>query len=155
MKIGELAKATGTQAETIRYYEAEGLLPNTGRTESNYRVYGQAHVARLAFIRHCRTLDMTLGEVHTLLRFKDAPDQNCEEVNQLLDEHIRHVDARIKELRHLQTELKALREQCGAAREASACGILDGINKASLKTPTPRASKPERGHVQGSHAKVR
>ncbi|MEJ5992387.1 Cd(II)/Pb(II)-responsive transcriptional regulator [Ramlibacter sp. PS3R-8] len=154
MKIGELAKATGTQTETIRYYEAEGLLPTAGRTESNYRVYGQAHVARLSFIRHCRSLDMTLGEIKTLLRFKDAPERNCEEVNELLDEHIEHVAARIKELRHLQTELKALREQCGAARDAAACGILKGLDKASLNGQA-RVSKSGRGHVHGSHAAVR
>ena len=61
MKIGQLADATGTQGEAIRYYEREGLLPVAGRTESNYRVYSEAHVQRLAFIRHCRCLDMTLG----------------------------------------------------------------------------------------------
>jgi len=153
MKIGELAKATGTQTETIRYYEAEGLLPKAGRTESNYRVYGQAHVARLSFIRHCRTLDMTLDEIKTLLRFKDAPEQNCEEVNELLDEHIGHVAARIKELRQLQTELKSLREQCGAARDAAACGILNGLDEGS-RTASSRAGKLKRGHVHGSHGRL-
>ncbi|MBA2964670.1 MULTISPECIES: Cd(II)/Pb(II)-responsive transcriptional regulator [Ramlibacter] len=152
MKIGDLAKATGTQAETIRYYEAQGLLPVPARTESNYRAYGEAHVARLAFIRHCRTLDMTLGEILKLLRFKDAPEQNCEEVNGLLDEHIAHVAARIKELRRLQTELKALREQCGAAREAAACGILVGLDEASRQVRS-KLSKG-RGHVHGTHTKV-
>lgn len=152
MKIGDLAKATGTQSETIRYYEAEGLLPEPARTESNYRVYSQQHVARLAFIRHCRTLDMTLGEIQTLLRFKDAPKENCEEVNALLDEHIEHVATRIKELRHLQSELKELRSQCGAAQDAAACGILNGLDKASL-APAPKAKrKTASEHVHGTHA---
>lgn len=154
MKIGELAKATGTQAETIRYYETEGLLPKPGRTESNYRVYTAAHVARLAFIRHCRTLDMTLGEIQTLLRFKDAPEQNCEQVNELLDEHIEHVAERIKMLRQLQTELKALRNQCGAARDAAGCGILNGLDQASRKGPARTRNKAERAHVHGSHAPI-
>lgn len=153
MKIGELAKATGTQTETIRYYEAEGLLPKAGRTASNYRVYGQAHVARLSFIRHCRTLDMTLGEIQTLLRFKDAPAQNCEKVNKLLDEHIEHVAARIKMLRQLQTDLKRLRDQCGAARDAAECGILNGLDQASRKGPA-RPRKTEPAHVHGSHAPI-
>jgi Cd(II)/Pb(II)-responsive transcriptional regulator len=152
MKIGDLAKAAGTQTETIRYYEAEGLLPEPARTESNYRVYGQHHVARLAFIRHCRTLDMTLGEIQTLLRFKDAPEENCEEVNALLDEHIEHVATRIKELRHLQAELKELRSQCGAARDAAACGILNGLDKASLAPPPKAKSKTASAHVHGAHA---
>ena len=88
MKIGELAKATHTQVETIRYYEREGLLPETARTEGNYRVYDSAHVDRLSFIRHCRGLDMTLDEIRVLLRFKDSPHENCAQVNDLLDEHI-------------------------------------------------------------------
>ena len=153
MKIGDLAKATATQAETIRYYEREGLLPDAGRTESNYRVYGESHVRRLAFIRHCRSLDMTLGEIRTLLRFKDAPEENCEEVNALLDEHIGHVATRIKELRHLQLELKELRAQCGAARDAGTCGILNGLDKAASerRDDEPKAKAPG-DHVHGTHA---
>jgi Cd(II)/Pb(II)-responsive transcriptional regulator len=88
MKIGELAKAAHTQVETIRYYEREGLLPETARTDGNYRMYAEEHVDRLSFIRHCRGLDMTLDEIRVLLRFKDAPHENCAQVNDLLDEHI-------------------------------------------------------------------
>ena len=53
MKIGELAKATGTPVETIRYYEREALLAAPARSAGNYRVYSEAHAQRLAFIRHC------------------------------------------------------------------------------------------------------
>jgi Cd(II)/Pb(II)-responsive transcriptional regulator len=151
MKIGDLAKATGTQVETIRHYEREGLLPDAGRTESNYRVYADAHVRRLGFIRHCRSLDMTLGEIRTLLRFKDAPEENCEEVNTLLDEHIEHVSTRIKELRDLQTELKRLRSKCSAARDTAACGILTGLDKAARERDIRQQAKPESNHVHGTH----
>ena len=78
MKIGELAQKTGMQVETVRYYEKEGLLPRIGRTDSNYRVYSDAHVERLLFIRHCRSLDMTLDEIRILLHFKDIPDESCD-----------------------------------------------------------------------------
>lgn len=153
MKIGELAKATGTQAETIRYYEREGLLPIGVRTESNYRVYGDTHARRLAFIRHCRSLDMTLDEIRTLLRFKDSPEENCGEVNTLLDEHIEHVAARIKDLRALQQELKHLREQCGASQMAAACGILNSIDTAARSAP-PRICKSGQPRVRRSHDKI-
>jgi DNA-binding transcriptional MerR regulator len=59
MRIGILAERTQCQAETIRYYEREGLLPVPPRSQGNYRLYGQTHVERLSFIRHCRSLDMT------------------------------------------------------------------------------------------------
>ena len=111
LKIGELAKQTGCLVETIRYYEREGLLLEPARSEGNYRLYTDIHVERLQFIRHCRSLDMTLEEIRNLLRFRDAPNENCSDVNALLDEHIEHVSNRIRELRFLQ---KKLRRSCGA-----------------------------------------
>ena len=72
MKIGELAVATATQIETIRFYEREGLIPTPGRSTGNYRVYEASHVQRLIFIRRCRGLDMALDEIRTLLRFTDG-----------------------------------------------------------------------------------
>ena len=74
MKIGELARLAGSNVETIRYYEREGLLPKPGRSEGNYRIYGPMHLERLTFIRHCRGLDMTLDEIRTLLHFKESPE---------------------------------------------------------------------------------
>ena len=88
LKIGELARRTQCQAETIRFYEREGLLPAPMRTAGNYRVYGRAHVERLAFIRNCRALDMTLDEIRQLLRFRDLPQDNCHAAHALLDEHV-------------------------------------------------------------------
>ena len=79
MKIGELARAGGVNVETIRYYERIGLLPEPHRTAANYRSYGEAHRLRLAFVRHCRSLDMTLDEIRVLLRFKDQPLADCGE----------------------------------------------------------------------------
>lgn len=149
MKIGELARATHTQVETIRFYEREGLLAQTARTEGNYRVYGQAHAERLAFIRHCRGLDMTLDEIRTLLRFKDAPTENCGEVNTLLDEHIGHVAQRVRELRALERQLKGLRDQCSVARDASQCGILKELSVGGR--PGLDATACATGHVHGVH----
>jgi Cd(II)/Pb(II)-responsive transcriptional regulator len=147
MKIGELALAAQTRVETIRYYEREGLLPQAPRSEGNYRIYGPAHVERLAFVRHCRSLDMTLDEVRVLLRFKDEPQAECGEVNTLLDEHIGHVATRIRELRELEKQLKALREQCPGTSESAHCGILNGLAQAS----SPTGVRPASAHVPGAH----
>ena len=149
MKIGELAAATQTQVETVRYYEREGLLPHAPRSEGNYRIYGPAHVERLAFIRHCRSLDMTLDEIRVLLRFKDDPQVECREVNALLDEHIGHVATRIRELRQLARQLKALREQCAGVRHAEHCGILNELMQSSPPTGVRYASS----HLSGVHGK--
>lgn len=149
MKIGELARATQTQVETIRYYEREGLLPQTARTEGNYRIYGPAHAERLSFIRHCRSLDMTLDEVRTLLRFKDAPTDNCGAVNALLDQHIGHVAQRVRELRSLELQLKSLREQCRVTQDAAQCGILKELSTGVRHAVD--ASSSAMLHVPGVH----
>lgn len=133
MKIGELASRTNCLVETIRFYEREGLLPEPARSEGNYRVYGNPHVDRLTFIRHCRSLDMTLAEIRTLLQFRDAPEQNCTEVNALLDAHIGHVANRIAELRTLQQQLKKLRSQCDEVQARKDCGILNGLSNQPVR----------------------
>lgn len=112
MKIGELAQATRSTVETVRYYEKEGLLPEPQRTERNYRFYGTEHVERLRFIRNCRVLDMTHQEIRTLLQAMDQPAAGCGSVNTLIDAHIQHVEVRIHELLGLQAQLMALRQRC-------------------------------------------
>jgi Cd(II)/Pb(II)-responsive transcriptional regulator len=152
MKIGELSRAAATPVETIRYYEREGLLPPPARSDNNYRVYGDDQLERLAFIRHCRTLDMTLEEIRVLLRFKDAPEEDCGAVNQLLDEHLGHVEARILELRALHAQLRNLREQCPAATASGDCGILTGLAKDAASPDSDSLPRPsEFGHVHGTH----
>jgi Cd(II)/Pb(II)-responsive transcriptional regulator len=151
MKIGELAEATGTPVVTVRFYEHEGLLPAPARTSSNYRIYGGEHVERLAFIRHCRSLDMTLEEIRLLLEFKDAPQEDCGAINALLDAHIEHVAERIQELKGLEKELKALRSQCEHIQAGKDCGILSTL---SVSAKTPAAAKRGHEHVHGAHPKT-
>lgn len=129
MQIGDLAAATDTSVQSIRYYEREGLLPAPARTQANYRAYDTVHVQRLQFIRRCRALDMTLDEVRALLQFIDTPQDDCAAVNALLDAHLGHVRHRIAELRRLEKELQHLRAQCASPRAADACGILLGLSQ--------------------------
>ena len=83
MKIGELSKATGTNIETIRYYERIGLLPEPARTAGNYRSYGEAHRTRLAFVRHSRELGFAIEEVRSLLDLADHPERKCSEADRI------------------------------------------------------------------------
>ncbi len=147
MRIGRLAETTDTPIATIRFYEREGLLPVANRTENNYRQYTAAHTERLSFIRHCRNLDMTLDEIRSLLRFKDAPTEDCSEVNTLLDAHIGHVAHRIRELRALEKDLKQLRARCLSPHSIDKCGILNGLDNVA-----PRSSaNSTRRHIRGAH----
>jgi len=150
MKIGDLSAQSGTPVETIRFYEREGLLPKPSRTISNYRIYEGPHVERLAFIRHCRSLDMALDEIRALLALQAAPNESCEAVNNVLDEHIEHVAQRIRELTALKKQLAALRGQCAQAKDVAHCGILSGLGQGeTLEQQTARQ------HVSASHGKRR
>lgn len=145
MRIGELARRADCPVETVRYYEKEGLLPAPRRSGANYRDYGTAQLERLAFIRRCRSLDMSLPEIRTLLEAIERPDDDCAPINALLDEHIGHVAGRIAELKQLKAELDAIRAHCSGAHPARSCGIIE-----SLVKPAARSARA-RGHVRGSH----
>lgn len=151
MKIGDLAKRAGCGVETIRYYEREGLLSAPARSEGNYRLYSEAHVERLTFIRNCRALDMMHDEIRALLRFKDGGGQDCGDVTALLDEHIGHVARRIAELQGLRAQLQGLRASCGPGRTIDECGILRGLGE---PTTTPEnAAAHHAAHLRGTHSK--
>ena len=148
LQIGELAQRSDCAVETVRYYERQGLLPEPLRSAGNYRIYGEKHVERLLFIRHCRYLDMTLEEVKRLLKFCDAPQESCFEVNALLDEHIGHVAERMAELRMLEKRLKQLRRLCKQVQASKDCGILNELAHAS--SDDSRRTRVT-GHVRGAH----
>lgn len=135
-KIGTLSEKSDCPVQTIRYYEREGLLPTPERTAGNYRSYKESHLERLLLIRSCRSLEMTLEEIRTLLRLRDAPNERCGEVNALLDAHIERLSDRIAALNALEQELIQLRRKCGDARVAKDCGILNNLTngKGPMKT---------------------
>ena len=124
MRISELGQAAGVNADTIRYYERTGLLPAPARQANGYRSYGPLHLERLAFIRHCRALDMPLAEIQQLLDFMARPDAACEGINHLVDAQLARVRARLESMRALERQLSALRGQCDANHTARKCGIL-------------------------------
>ena len=88
MRIKELAEATGVDVDTIRYYEKQSLLPEPARQDNGYRDYASAHLERLAFIRHCRALEMPLADIRRLLGALDAPGEPHPDVDRLVQEQI-------------------------------------------------------------------
>lgn len=127
MKIGELAELTACEVETVRYYEREGLLPPPPRSEGNYRNYGLQYVELLSFIRHCRSLGMSLDDVRTLQSFQARPESACGEVDALLDRKLDETQERIASLQRLQKQLLALRKTCRSQLTARQCGILRNL----------------------------
>jgi Cu(I)-responsive transcriptional regulator len=124
--IGALAEATGTKVETIRYYERIGLLPEPGRTRSNYRSYSEVHLGRLSFIRRARDLGFTLEQIRALLELSESRNSDCGTVDAIAQDHLRDVERKIADLKALRRELRDLIGQCqkGAIAECRIIGSL-------------------------------
>ncbi|TBW32569.1 Cd(II)/Pb(II)-responsive transcriptional regulator [Azotobacter chroococcum] len=137
MRIGELARATGVDTETIRYYEKAGLLPAPARGSNGYRIYGTEHLERLAFVRHCRALDIPLAEIRRLLEFLLHPETNCTDVDRLIETQLERVRARLASLQALERQLSALRGRCATGRLAGDCGILRELLAAAQEEVRP------------------
>ena len=130
LKIGELAKRSGVTTKTIRYYELLGLLPDPQRTDSGYRLYGEADVERLVFIRRAKELGFSLSDIKEVLEIHDARHPPCVRVLAILERKIKEIDRLVRELKEFQGELVSLREESVArveqgAEGASICGIVE------------------------------
>ncbi|KXS51010.1 MAG: MerR family transcriptional regulator [Marinobacter sp. T13-3] len=147
MKIGEISERSGIPGDTIRYYEKIKLLPAPERQENGYRVYQQAHLDRLLFIKRCRNLDMAQDEIRELIQLADHPDADCSDVDALLLRHLSHVRERLEELRNLEATLERLQHACSQGRTVAECGILEGLNS-ELGNPENSDSS---NHIPGTH----
>lgn len=132
MKIGELANATDTKVETVRYYEKIGLLPPPARTSGNYRSYGSDHLARLSFIRRARDLGFTLEAVRELLNLADDQHQSCEAVDSIARSHLAEIDRKITDLTSLRKELTRMvgSSQHGTVADCKIIGTLAPLGTA-------------------------
>ena len=127
LTIGDLANATGTKVETIRYYERIGLLPAPERTRGNYRAYTRAQLGRLSFIRRARDLGFSLPQVRALLSLSDQRRRPCEAVDAIAREHLAEVDRKIADLTALRRELDSVISQCGHGTVAE-CRIIETLS---------------------------
>lgn len=127
MRIGELARRGGVDVQTVRYYEREGLLNAPARTAAGYRAFGPQHLEQLHFVRHCRSLDMSLADIRRLLALSTDSGLSCDDVNVLVDAHLERVHAKRMALEALEGQLTALRRQCSSGRRVADCGILEEL----------------------------
>ncbi len=123
---GELARRTGCNLETIRYYERIGLMPDPPRRGSGYRVYDAGHVSRLRFILRAREAGFTIEEIRGLLALVDSGTQTCAEVKERTERHLAEVRAKIADLGRIERVLAATAAQCSGT-EVPHCPILEAL----------------------------
>lgn len=141
ISIGILARRSGVQAETIRYYESEGLLPKPERTAGGYRLYGASDIERLSFIRQARELGFKVDSVRRLLSLADRKVDTCGEVRELAAAHLGEVRAKLADLRRMERVLSDLIRSC-EGRTVPECLLLEALAAPATKkvvgSPQPR-----------------
>lgn len=130
LTIGVLAAETQCTVPTIRYYEDIGLLPKASRRESGHRVYGDADLRRLTFIRRCRDFGFSIEQVRDLVALVNSPDRDCIAARDVAQTHLGEVRRKLKELRALEESLKGFVIDCNsqcAGGPVGACVILEDL----------------------------
>lgn len=127
LKIGQLASKTGISIETIRYYEKIGLMPAAIRSTNNYRHYAEQHVQQLMFVSHCREINLSLDTIKQLTELFAHPQQDCGQVNAIIDAQISRVNQKIENMLALKDHLSQLRSKCQQHVRVQDCGILNQL----------------------------
>ena len=145
LKIGEVAKLSGIGIEALRFYERSGLLGRPGRTQTGYRVYDEAVLQRLDFIKRAQVLGFSLDEIKRIIADKQAGRSPCLEVREIVRQRLEELDERLKEMRRYRRELGTALTQWEETGELDGhvCGLIEGTEIENAN-PTPRGLSKKR-----------
>ena len=129
LTIGQLAKETGINIETIRYYERRGLIPEPPRRESGYREFTPQYVERIRFIKRAQTLGFTLREVSGLLALADGKP-TCKDIRKFAEDKVNDIENRINDLKKIKKVLNDLVKECMNKGKLSYCPIIESLTQA-------------------------
>jgi MerR family transcriptional regulator, mercuric resistance operon regulatory protein len=126
LTIGRLSTRAAVNIETVRYYERVGLLPSPPRTPGGHRLYGEAHVKKLTFVRRARELGFTLDEIRALLRLADDRPTSCFRARSLATKHLGDVREKIADLRRMERVLTQTVALCEDGNRPE-CPLLEAL----------------------------
>lgn len=128
--IGKLAAAAGVSTDALRYYEREGLLAPTAKTEAKYRLYGPDAVRRIRFIQHAQQCGFTLAEIQELLQLRQMNDACCGDVRQRAVDKKRQLAVKIRAMQAMSAALDEMIAECvDGGRDIDDCPILAALER--------------------------
>jgi DNA-binding transcriptional MerR regulator len=149
VRAGELARAAGVSTDTLRHYERKGVLGAPRRSANGYREYPPGALERVLLVRRALAFGFTLDELAHVLRTRERGGAPCLEVRALAAGKLEEVESRLKELRTLRGELRAILgewdERLSGAADGGRAGLLDSLparRARSAKGHSPRAPLP-------------
>lgn len=149
LTIGELARTAEVPTSTVRYYERVGLLDPSGRTDGNYRVYGEAAVERLLFIRAAQATGFSLDDINALLPLQAGGASSCKKVQGLIRERLTELKKRMDDLRRVERVLRAAFGECRKTESSGRCETLEKLHHCSCCPPekiqpvSPKKIRPQ------------
>ena len=136
LTIGKLAALSEVSADTLRYYESEGLISPSRKSGSGYRVYDEDAVRRIRFIRHAQCCGFTLAEIGELLALRNRGAACCGDVRKRAIEKKLQLEAKVRTLKTMSRALDHLIAECDdAARPVDECPILAAFDQAIVPPP--------------------
>ena len=127
MTIGQLADQTNTEAQTIRFYEKQGLLEKPERTDSNYRLYRSGAISRLQFIKRAKEIGFSLTDIKILFGMVDGKMRKCSEVQEFAETRLSKIRSQIADLTLMEKAILELVNQCSTSDNISECPILETL----------------------------
>jgi DNA-binding transcriptional MerR regulator len=133
MRTAQVAQLAGVGAQTLRYYERRGLLPEPVRSSAGYRSYGPEAVRIVRFVKRAQELGFRLADVEELLELAGGGPASCESARTLASEKISELDTKIARLVAMRDSLRDLVATCERPpvnRECPLLYALDGPSNA-------------------------
>lgn len=140
LKIGEVSKESGFGIEALRFYERSGLLGKPVRSESNYRLYDEGVLERLAFIKKAQTLGFSLDEIKRIIKDAQGGASPCEDVREIVRRRLAELDEKMREMKRYRKELAEILEEWDAVGRAPGhiCGLIEA---AEIENPLSKQHK--------------
>lgn len=137
LTIGQVARETGVNVQTVRYYERRGLVPRPPRRASGYRLYSAETVRLISFIRHAKTLGFSLDEISELLSLRSEPDTPCSEIKKRASAKLADVEERITALINIRQALNELVDTCPGQGPIEGCPIISALDVEAAPGASP------------------
>lgn len=136
LKISELSAKVGLSAHTLRFYEKNGLVHASIRSESGYRYYNDADIKRVEFVKSARNMGFSLDDISTLLSIRvDKQSHSCQDVTDITQNKLDEVNSKIAELQSMQKTLQILLNSCcGGPENATHCSIMEALEESEIQS---------------------
>ncbi len=143
LTIGKVAERAQVSADSIRFYEREGLIRPAKKSESGYRLYTEEAIRRVEFIKQAQECGFSLADIRELLELRSTDKACCDDIYRVSVEKKLQLEHKIKALNAMSQALTRLIDMCSHDRKSlDECPIL-GALEAGVAKPGGKAEKAQ------------